>query len=284
VTLRDLASTVPFAGVVPLLCVAGFFLGCGADEVYRGHGVIEQVLVDEGQVVVAHDDLPGLMPAMTMNFAIYDTELLAGLSAGDVVDFDLTASRGQFYITNATVVGKATPSMGWVVLGEQAFRSEPAPAFRLIDQNGAPLALSDLACRGVLLDFIFTRCPGPCPILTSTHVRAQRLLSEELREQTRFVSISIDPLRDTPEDMARYGAARGADLEHWSFLTGPQADVDAVVAAYGIGTTRAANGEIEHVVASFLIDPQGRIVKRYLGLDHDPGEIAADLEAVVAGG
>jgi protein SCO1/2 len=267
---------------VPLAAL--LLASCTSEEVHRGHGVVEQVMVDEGQVVIAHDDIPGFMMAMTMNFAIYDAKLLATLSAGDVVDFDLTVTRGQFYITAATVVGKVDAQSDWVLIGDKAVRADSAPSFSLIDQAGKLTSLEDLRGRTVLLDFIFTRCPGPCPILTSTHVSAERLLSPELRARTHFVSISIDPLRDTQQDMRSYGEARGADLDHWSFLTGPPSDVESVVAAYGIGTTRSAEGELEHVVASFLIDPRGRIVKRYLGLDHEPGQIAVDLESVAVDG
>ena len=108
----------------------------------------------------------------------------------------------------------------------------------------------------------------------------QRGLSTELRERTHFVSISIDPARDTHEDLVAYGEARGADLSHWSFLTGPPDEVAKIVRAYGVGTLPTQDGEIEHVLATFLIDPRGRIVRRYIGLDHEPDEIAADLEAV----
>ncbi len=161
-------------------------------------------------------------------------------------------------------------------------RVEPAPAFALTDHAGRPVSLEELRGRTLLLDFIFTRCSGPCPILTSTHVAAERLLSPDLLGRTRFVSISIDPERDTPQDLAAYATARGADLEHWSFLTGPVAEVEAVVRAYGVGTTRGPDGELEHVVASFLIDGKGRIVKRYLGLEHEPTEISADLELLAS--
>ena len=108
----------------------------------------------------------------------------------------------------------------------------------------------------------------------------QRGLSPALRERAWFVSISLDPERDTPDDMRRYAQARGADLEGWSFLTGPVEHVEAVVRAYRVGKTVGADGEIEHLVASFLIDEEGRIARRYLGLEHEPDEIVADLEAL----
>ena len=131
--------------------------------------------------------------------------------------------------------------------------------------------------KRVLIDFVFTNCDGPCPILTSKHVQLQRALDFELRARTHFVSISLDPERDTPAVLRAYATARGADLSNWSFLTGPPAEVAAVVENYGVGSTPGPDGEIEHMVAAFLVDPEGRIAERYLGLDHDPESMLRDL-------
>jgi protein SCO1/2 len=265
-----------------LAAVGGLLLACGGAGTHAGHGVVREVAVEEGQVLLAHDEIPGVMPAMTMNIAIYDAELLASLQVGDEIDFELTVDRGSLYITAAEVVGQAETGGGWVRLGEVLVPAEPAPGFALIDQAGRPFSLEEQRGRAVLLDFIFTRCPGPCPILTSTHVVVQRSLAPELLPRTRFVSISIDPERDTPQDLVAYATARGVDLGHWAFLTGPPDEIESVMQAYGVGSTLAPGGELEHVVASFLIDGDGRLVKRYLGLDHEPAEIVADLEGLAS--
>jgi protein SCO1/2 len=274
--LPILARVAPVALAVVLSAVA-----CDDTKVHAGHGVIHEVSLEDGQVLIAHDDMPGLMPAMTMSFSIYDKPLLESLRPGDVIDFELTAQRGSFFITAASVVGQVKPEEGWSRMGDGLVPSDPAPSFALTDPAGETVSLESLSGQTVLLDFIFTRCPGPCPILTSRHVSVQRALSPEIRERTHFVSISIDPDRDTPADLEAYGLARGADLADWSFLTGPSEEVEPIVAAYSVGTTRKPNGDIEHVVATFLIDATGRIVKRYLGLDHEPEKMAADISAVV---
>ena len=255
--------------------------GCDDSQTHLGRGVVLEVSLKERQVLIDHQELPGLMPAMTMNFAIYDRELLESLRPGDVIDFELTSRRASFFITAATVVGVAELEDGWSRMGDGLVPSDPAPPFELLDVSGETVSLAGLAGRVLLVDFIFTRCPGPCPILTSSHVSVQRLLPQAVREATHFVSISIDPLRDTPADLEAYALARGADLSDWSFLTGPPDEIGKVVEAYGVGTGRSADGQIEHVLATFLVDPRGRIVKRYIGLDHDPAAIVADLEAVV---
>ena len=108
----------------------------------------------------------------------------------------------------------------------------------------------------------------------------QRRLSPVQRARTRFVSISLDPERDTPEALRSYAEAHGADLAGWSFLTGTSDEVGAALGRYGVGSVRGEDGEIDHVVATFLIDSEGRIAHRFLGLEHSAGQIAADLEGL----
>ena len=117
-------------------------------------------------------------------------------------------------------------------------------------------------------------------MLTSAHVTLQRSLPPELRARTRFVSISLDPVRDTPMALRAYGLARGADLTGWSFLTGPPEAVAAVVKAYGVGTVRRPDGQIDHLVATFLIDGEGQIAQRFIGLEHEPEELLRALEGL----
>ena len=77
--------------------------------------------------------------------------------------------------------------------------------------------------------------------------------------------------------------AHGADLTSWSFLTGAPDAVRPVVASYGVGSVPGEEGQIDHIVATFLIDAGGRVAHRYLGLEHGADEILADLEGLGPG-
>ncbi len=266
------------ARAVALLSLA-LTLGCPGDRVssYRVEGVVREVQSEYGQVVIAHEDIPGLMPAMTMNFDVPDAKLLERLTPGQLIEFTLEFTGRSYRVIDATVKGEVEEREGWARLGDSLVPTDPAPLFELTDQRGERLALADLAGRTLLLDFIYTTCPGPCPLLTAANVSVQRELSSELRERVWFVSISIDPENDTPEALAAYARARGVDLDNWSFLTGSVEEVDAVLVAYGVGRSRSAERELAHTVVRFLIDAEGRIVKRYLGLEHATETIARDL-------
>jgi protein SCO1/2 len=224
------------------------------------------------------------MPAMSMSFDVADPRLLDTLAPGQVVEFTLEIRSTSFRIVAARVVeevGDAGRS-GTLARGFAGAVKEapPAPDFTLTDQDGQTVSLADLRGQTLLVDFIYTHCPGPCPILTGTHVSVQGLLPEPLRERVRFVSISLDPARDTPEAMRAYATARGVDLARWSFLTGDDDSVADVLERYGVGATPGENGEIEHLVITYLIDAEGRIARRFAGLEHRAETLAAALEAV----
>jgi protein SCO1 len=260
-----------------LICVCA--AACGARE-YEGQGVVRGVLPEEAQVSIEHDAIPGLMEAMTTSYDVPDRALLALLSPGMTIRFTLRRDQNQLQLvafepTPAGLSGGSGPGIALAAV------RDPAPDFDLIDQDGRPLRLTDLRGSLVLLDFVFTHCTGPCPILTSTHVALQRRLPPALRARVHFVSISLDPARDTPEALRRYALARGADLSSWSFLTGPVERVDAVLRAYGVGKTPAADGQIQHTLATFAIDPEGRIAQRYLGLEHDPDAVIREFETLL---
>jgi protein SCO1/2 len=271
--------------LLPALAGLLLALACGRSNVHLVHGVVREVHPEERQAVIEHEDIPGLMSAMTMSFDVPDPEVLAKLVPGERVLFELEATPQSFRIVGVRAEGAGaragaarSPSAASV-----ANAGDLAPDFALTDQNGARVALLDLRGRWLLVDFVYTRCNGPCPILTSLHVELQRALGPELAPRVQLVSISLDPAHDTPEVLGQYARERGADLATWSFLTGPEPEVAEVVKRFGVGTLRAADGTIDHVVATFLVDPQGRIAKRWLGLEVPVAERRAEIAALAGG-
>ncbi len=251
-----------------------------ASHRYPATGIVREVMIEDRQVVIEHQEIEGLMPAMTMSFDVGDRKLLASLAVGQQIDFTIEHTGETYRVVEANAKGEAGSAGTSGGFSELASVRDPAPDFELVDQGGAKLALADLRGKLILLDFIFTTCQGPCPILTSAHVTLQRMLSPELRARTRFVSISLDPVRDTPMALRAYALARGADLTGWSFLTGDPEVVARVVQGYGVGTMRRPDGQIDHLVATFLIDAEGRIAQRFIGLEHDPEALVRALEAL----
>jgi protein SCO1 len=92
------------------------------------------------------------------------------------------------------------------------------PPFSLIERSGTQITLADLRGKVWIADFIFTRCPDACPLMSA---RMAQLQSEFANESNlKLVSISVDPEYDTPAILARYATQFQAHADRWYFLTG----------------------------------------------------------------
>jgi len=104
----------------------------------------------------------------------------------------------------------------------------------LVDQDGEEVRFFTdvLKDQVVVINFIFTNCGGACPMITEKLKMARKALGEEMGDSIRFVSISIDPARDTPAAMRKFQETHKA-TGNWVFLTGEQENIDAVVKRLG---------------------------------------------------
>jgi protein SCO1/2 len=96
-------------------------------------------------------------------------------------------------------------------------------SFTFTDQDGQPFGSSQLAGKTWVADFVFTRCMGPCPLITAHMVELQKKFSG--KKNLAFVSFSVDPDFDKPAVLKKYAATYGADASSWKFLTGKSDDI-----------------------------------------------------------
>ena len=98
----------------------------------------------------------------------------------------------------------------------------PVPDAQLVDESGKSVSLAAMKGKVTVYDFIFTNCTGTCPIMTNN----MRALTPKIDRNApvRFVSISVDPTRDTPQTLAAY-AKRFRNDARWTFLTGKRDDI-----------------------------------------------------------
>ena len=116
----------------------------------------------------------------------------------------------------------------------------PAPEFALTSQDGAPVTLADFRGKVVAVTFIFTLCTDTCPVLTPMMSFVQDQLGRDFGAKIAFVSITVDPERDTPEVLKEYAQAFGANLAGWSFLTGAPDGIRDVTRRYGVFASKTA--------------------------------------------
>lgn len=104
----------------------------------------------------------------------------------------------------------------------------PAPEFQLTAQDGSTVTKDDLKGKVWVANFIFTRCAGPCPVMTSRMAEINQALSRKATD-VELVSITVDPEYDTPAVLKEYGEKAGAKPDKWKFLTGPKEVIDPLV-------------------------------------------------------
>lgn len=99
------------------------------------------------------------------------------------------------------------------------------PAFSLTNQAGGPFSSRDLAGQVWVANVFFASCAGPCPRMNAMMADLQAAVDPS--SPVRFISITTDPDRDTPEVLRRYGQRFRADPARWQFLTGTRAQIAA---------------------------------------------------------
>lgn len=157
------------------------------------------------------------------------------------------------------------------------------PAFSLTNRDGRTVHLPDLAGAPWIADFIFTRCPASCPIMTARMARLNRDLPADLG--VRLVSFTVDPDHDTPQVLETYARSFSAP-ERWLFLTGGKEELfrlskDGFKLGVEINTVTDAVEPILHSTRFVLVDGEGRIRGYYDGFDEESmKKLEQDLRAI----
>ena len=145
----------------------------------------------------------------------------------------------------------------------------PVPDTALVNERAQPVRLSAMKGKVTVYDFIFTNCAGTCPMMAAAMRRLTKKVEKDVPVQ--FVSISVDPLRDTPAVLRQY-ASRVRNDDRWIFLTGDRgAIIDLSVNGFKLaagGTTQTAAEPLMHSSKFAIADKQG-IIREYYGATND---------------
>jgi protein SCO1/2 len=109
----------------------------------------------------------------------------------------------------------------------------------------------------------------------------QDRLGRDFGTKIAFVSITVDPERDTPQVLKEYARAFGADLGGWAFLTGAPQAIRELTRRYGVFAAKTADGDIDHSFLTSIVDRRGILRVQYLGARFDPEEFRRDLLSLV---
>ncbi len=261
-----------------------------AEKSYPLRGEVVSVDPARKIAVVQHEDVPGLMPAMTMEFAV---------SAGDASSLKKGERiRGALYPTKTgpyrleqiwpdDKVAADTIAAGAHVLredthdrGKNVYREvgERTPDFALFDQDGRVVQAAHFRGKQVLLNFIYTRCPvaNMCPAATLKMMETQKLARAAKVPNLQLLSVTLDAEYDTPGVLKEYASARGIDTSNFSFLTGPEHAIQDLLEQFGV-IDEFEGGVRKHTLTTLLIDENGKIIDRADGSTWEPADFVAKM-------
>lgn len=251
-------------------------------------GQVLAVKADGREITIRHDEVKGLMPAMTMPFKVKDPALTRGRLPGDLVKGTLAVTEEEAWLVTLEKTGWApfpTASTPEQPAFELLRAGEPLPDATLVGQDGTAFRLSSLRGSPVLLTFIYTRCPLPnyCPLMDRNFQALQKAIKEgRLPAGVRLLSVSFDPDFDTPAVLKAHAAQVGADPHVWTFATAPRGVIDALGGPLGLSVIREPQdpASITHNLRTAIVDRQGRLVSILNGNDWTPEQAVSALASV----
>jgi protein SCO1/2 len=269
------------------VALAGACSRTPAEHRYELNGQILSIASDRMEATIKHQDIPNFMTGMTMPFKVRDAKDLEGLKPGDLVRATLVVEENGAYITAVTRTGEAPLPAAPAPSASSGFEllkpGEPVPLTAFLDQDGRPRTFDTFQGSTVVLTFIYTSCPIPtfCPMMDRNFVALQeRIKATPSLKSVHLVTVSFDPVTDTPAVLKAHAKTLGADPAVWTFLTGDRDELDRFAMRFGVSLSRNLTDatDITHNLRTVIIDPEGRLLKTYTGNAWTIEEITGDLE------
>lgn len=253
---------------------------------FLARGTVRSLGADGQTVVVRHEEIPGFMPKMTMEFNVRNTNELRGLAAGDAITFKVKATQEDSWIedirrgstNDLAPLAPSDPSSAALLHVAQMKPGDVLPDAELLAEDGRTIKLSEFKGRALAFTFIFTRCPLPdyCPRMNQHFNGARKILLQQPNGPTnwQFLSISFDPEFDKPGVLTRYAYSyRGKSADRWLFAAAPTNVMVSFVTQLDF---RFANegGSFLHNLRTVVLDSQRRIYRQFDGNKWKAEELA----------
>jgi len=159
----------------------------------------------------------------------------------------------------------------------------PAPDFKLADQSGKAVSLSDYRGKVVVLTFLYTHCPDECPLIASKLYTTSGLLGSAMN-QTAFVAVSTDPDNDTPIAVAKFVQQHNLEGK-LRYLVGTREQLQPVWSAYSLFVAPSPTNEtlpsVSHSTRVIVIDQAGN-QRVNLNSDFDSADLTLDVRALLS--
>jgi len=151
------------------------------------------------------------------------------------------------------------------------------------DQTSTPRALTDFRGEVVITAMVFTHCQYACPLILQDLRGIEAQIPEAQRKDVRWLLVSMDSDRDTPEVLADYANKNGLDPESWTLLHGDDFAVRTIAAVLGVKYAKDSRGNFSHSNIITVLNRDGSIAYQLEGLNADSTDcVQAVIDAIDA--
>lgn len=239
-------------------------------------GTIAGFETSSSRVVVAHDAVSGLMPAMSMPFEIRGGA--AVMHEGDRIMATLVVTDSRSWLEDVRITPAADLARTGVRMEGRAAPGVVVPAFQLVDQAGRSFTVHDFAGRVLVITFIYTRCPLPdfCPLMVKHLESVRRRANEEHTPGgVALLGVTLDPAFDTPAVLRAYGESvlKGTDrFDQWTLAGGTAVQIEDIARFFGVAY-RADSGLVTHTLTTAVVGHDGRVMRLFPSNSWRPDEL-----------
>jgi protein SCO1 len=262
---------------------------------YDLRGTIVSVDRLQKRAKIDHEDIPGFMEKMTMDFPIKEDWVWNELKPGALVRAELvvdSSAKEPYWLEKISIVAGADPNQPPVEEKQPEQVGKIVPDLSMTDQNGKKFTFANYHGKALAVTFIYRECPLPEYCIKMSRQfgdMANQIAAEpELKDKVRLLSISFDPERDTPEKLKQYGLGylgkdAQDDLTVWNLAVGTDKEVRAVADFFGLQyeTDATDKTQINHSLVTAVISPDGKVKRVFSGGRWTPDDVLAELKTTV---
>lgn len=242
---------------------------------------------------IEHEEIPGFMEAMTMDFPIREDWVWNDLTPGSEVRAELVYDEKAdepYWLENIGIIAAPNPNQPAPPVDERfAQIGKEVPDFTLTNQDGKKILLKDFRGKALAITFIYARCPlaDYCIAMSKNFSDLANFLQDsDLKEKVRLLTISFDPENDTPEKLKQYGIgylgkdSKATDFKTWQLAVGPEKQVKQIAEFFGLRYEVDQNDKTQfnHSLRTAVISPDGKITKILPGNEWTPNVLLSELK------
>jgi len=260
---------------------------------YDLKGIVVSVDKAAKKAKIEHEDIPGYMEKMTMEFPIHENWVWDELQPGSEIRAELvvdSTAKEPYWLEKIGIVAAPKPGQSPPPLSENAAQTgKPVPDFAVTNQDGKKISTKEFQGKAYAITFIYARCPlaDYCIKMSTNFSDAANLINKdaELKDKLALLSISFDPENDTPAKLKSYGLGyigKGAtELGVWQLAVGDDKEVRKIADFFGLRyeVDGSDKTQINHSLRTAVIAPDGKVTKVFTGNEWTAAQLLIELKA-----